>query len=329
MQKGTLEKNIASINSESSINDNKSKLREVFLEPETRCDTYISKESKEAWKIRLDMLEFFEMFCERHELQWCVICGTMLGAIRHKGIIPWDEDLDLAMPRGDFNKFIELMQKDNNSKYVLLDSSNKDFFNFMVKLIHPETTEIDNWYASKHWIIPMGIHLDIHPIDGIPNNPLIAKIIVFIQRVLCNLYWASMDKPPFSGKLPRLLHITSLRHLINRRKLYTLISYVASLYPMKKCKYCGLMPYRWGAWGKYVWTSQWFDNYIDVPFEYLSVKVPSSYNDILTKTYGNWEIPVKGANLHEGSLYVDAKHSYKQVLPEKYARYGYKSKDFE
>lgn len=307
-----------------------SEKRKMFLEPETRCDTYISKEAKEAWKIRLDLLEYLMAFCEKHHLRWCMACGSLLGTIRHKGVIPWDEDLDVAMPRKDFEKLLELMPHDLEYPYFLQDYREKDYFHLLARLRHSETTEIDAWYAMHHWTVNMGIYIDIQPIDGIPDGRFKSRLYKMVMKNLITLYWGSMEKPPFYvNRLILFLKKTKLLRIINRKRLYKRIIKIANHYTIDNCQRCGLMPYRWESWKKYEWPSWCFKEYTEKEFEYLKVKVPTAFDKILTETYGDWHKMVKGASMHDGTFYVDSKHSYKDILPQLYSQYGYTKEDFK
>ena len=91
---------------------NKTIARENFLEPEIRDGVAVSAEMKAAWKVLLDMLEEFIRICEKYDLKYCLDGGTMLGAIRHKGFVPWDDDVDVSLPRADFQRFLAEYSKE-------------------------------------------------------------------------------------------------------------------------------------------------------------------------------------------------------------------------
>ena len=85
--------------------DLKINIPEHFLEKEVRCEYTISRQMKEVWAVCIDLLEEFKRVCRKYQLHYIADFGTLLGAIRHKGFIPWDDDLDVAMPREDYEKF--------------------------------------------------------------------------------------------------------------------------------------------------------------------------------------------------------------------------------
>ena len=74
-------------------------IEDSFFEEEDRCGYLVSQEMKKIWAVELDLLNEFSMVCENHQLKWFVHAGTMLGAIRHKGFIPWDDDIDVVIHR--------------------------------------------------------------------------------------------------------------------------------------------------------------------------------------------------------------------------------------
>ena len=81
---------------------------------------------KELRVIQIELLDFFADFCDKHGLKYWLDCGTMLGAVRHKGFIPWDDDIDLGMPREDYNKFIDLFERENiNPSFMVCSSSRR------------------------------------------------------------------------------------------------------------------------------------------------------------------------------------------------------------
>ena len=107
----------------------------------------------------VEMMGWFHNFCVNHNLRYYAAGGTMLGAIRHKGFIPWDDDIDIVMPRTDYEKLEQLM-KNQVCKRYLLETPNtdaKDFFYTFSKLYDTETTLIEN----TKYKIKRGIYLDI------------------------------------------------------------------------------------------------------------------------------------------------------------------------
>lgn len=113
----------------------------------------------------LDMLKWFDDFCKKNNLQYFSVGGTLLGSVRHQGFIPWDDDIDIAMPRRDYNRLAELMGEKVFDHYVLetQNSSKKDFCYPYYKLYDTNTTLIEHYRKP----LVRGIFLDIFPLDGV------------------------------------------------------------------------------------------------------------------------------------------------------------------
>ena len=88
----------------------KLKLPEGFLEPEERCGYQVTTKLKKIWAVELDLLDQFQKVCAKHNIKYQVFAGTLLGAVRHKGFIPWDDDIDVCMPREDYDKILPLLK---------------------------------------------------------------------------------------------------------------------------------------------------------------------------------------------------------------------------
>jgi len=81
------------------------RLPDGFLQSEYRDGYFVDATMKRVWAVELDLLEQFQNICKRHSLKYYAIGGTLLGAVRHKGFIPWDDDIDVGMPRADYDQF--------------------------------------------------------------------------------------------------------------------------------------------------------------------------------------------------------------------------------
>ena len=140
------------------------RIREDFLKEETICDFFVDIKRKKLWVVQLDMLLEFDSICKKHRLCYYLCGGTLLGAIRHKGFIPWDDDLDVAMPRSDYNKLLQL-SKEFKPPYFLQTPYTDPYYAFShTRLRNMNTTEISTMFAFQP--ICHGIYMDIHPIDN-------------------------------------------------------------------------------------------------------------------------------------------------------------------
>ena len=90
-----------------------------FFEGEERCGYYVSPEMKKVWAVELDLLSEFARVCKKHNLKWWICYGTLLGAVRHKGFIPWDDDVDVVMMRSEYDKLCEVSREEFRHPYSL------------------------------------------------------------------------------------------------------------------------------------------------------------------------------------------------------------------
>ena len=123
----------------------------------------------------LDMLRDFIRICEKYSLCYMLGGGSALGAIRHKGFIPWDDDLDIMMPREDYNKFIKVFKQEMSEQYYLyVPNSEYDVSNTFMKIVKKDTNIIDIYNVKAPFY--QGVWLDIFPIENTPSNKNIRKL---------------------------------------------------------------------------------------------------------------------------------------------------------
>lgn len=139
-------------------------------------------ELREMQKIELDILKYVVKICEKNSLRYFLAGGTLLGAIRHKGFIPWDNDVDISMPRKDYEVLLRLIENDNNSKYrVFYIKNDSDYFYPFAKVC--DTSTVLEEYQVPYKIKDLGLYIDIFPIDGVGNDKEIAqKKVLSIQK---------------------------------------------------------------------------------------------------------------------------------------------------
>ena len=176
---------------------------------------------KEVQMISLDILKDVHNFCVKNDIKYSLSGGTLLGAIRHNGFIPWDDDLDIQMPRKDYNKFINTYTSDNGYKVFSSEIDGcKNTRLRLAKICDMKRTFID--YGYFHWTEEeVGIHIDLEPCDGAPSNVKEAKAFIKELRFL------AVFKDSYSAKFYSWEQIRKFRPI--KRKLYFLIKKILSL----------------------------------------------------------------------------------------------------
>lgn len=303
--------------------ENQTALKNVFLKPETRDGYFISSEMKAAWKEMLDITEEIVRICENHELAYTLAGGTLLGAIRHRGFIPWDDDIDLNMPRRDYDRLLEILPNELKKPYVLQTPvTDPGRCSTFAQIRNPQTTGIDPYWARvERSRFNMGIGVDIFPIDGVPNG-LFAwmRTFLFVNVSQWILKWAY-----FTGRCTKYIAVRKLMAcplawIIGRERLWRIREWGYALNKMEKCKQCGEFSFQPRS-NRTRWSPNCYEKYLTVPFEYLNLKVPVGYDEILTAKYGDWHKPSKFGGYHDEPLILDVTRSYKLVLVE---RFNYK-----
>lgn len=266
----------------------------------------------ELQKISLDIFKVFISICEKYNLKYYLIGGTLLGAVRHKGFIPWDDDIDVGMPREDYEKFSKIAQENllDNLFWQTHITDPASPFSFG-KIRNSDTTFIE--LPIKNFKMNHGIYIDVFPLDNYPSDPkkqkkFIKKKKFYLSMISTNYY---VEKRSFSEKIKTLvkkamLLFTSQKRIMQKKeKLYK--SQTDTL----------LLANNNGYWGqKEIVPADWYGEGVELEFEGLKVKVPDKYDLWLTQVYGDYMQlpPVEKRVSHHGTDVIDTRKSYKEYL---------------
>lgn len=297
-----------------------------FLKPETRCDYFISSEMKSLWQAQLDILKTVDAICRKHGITYCLHNGSLLGAIRHGGFIPWDDDVDIAMPRKEYERFLEIAPKELPAHFFLLNSlTDPEWRSQFSRVTNSNTMCVATVYVQNRVRFNMGISIDIFPLDGVPRSRIRRKFLCFMARME-SLLRRERFRHCRVGMLERMVCWLArpVFDFIGNERLYRWRERLFSRYDMDVTGLCTTAPARWSYCENETWPTEWFKEMVDAPFEYLTVRIPKMAVEVLDHEFGDWHKYVKFASGH-GEVYFDAHRSYKEVLCEKY---GYKKEDF-
>lgn len=282
---------------------------------ETKYGFDITEKRLMVWNIEKELLLYFEKICKEENFEYWAIAGTLLGAVRHSGFIPWDDDIDLVMMRKDYNKLRDLAQKYNNEKYFIQSWKNEENYCWeQIRIRNSNTTAIEvneierkNWKTYNH-----GIFIDIFPLDSVPNNAF--KKIVQIKKLSL---LKKIIQPGVAGVGKRTivkdficLLLMKFTKIVGYEKLYKYREKLSTKYNKKNTKDIGIISNFPNLGDRMIWSRNDFYDSIKLDFDNLKINVPSGYKNILAKQYGDWKKYKYGGSLHEGMLF-DVENSYK------------------
>lgn len=135
---------------------------EKFLKEEIRCDFLVDQKRKKIWSVELHLLEEFDRICQKYGLKYWAAFGTLLGAVRHNGFIPWDDDLDVVMMRPDYEKFRSVVQSELPEYYFFQDTFTDVIAFTFSKIRDSRTTAYESKFTDD---ANQGIYIDIFPLD--------------------------------------------------------------------------------------------------------------------------------------------------------------------
>ena len=246
---------------------------------------------EESKKIELDILLAIADFCDKNNLTYFLAYGTLIGAIRHKGFIPWDDDIDIQMPREDYNTFVSTFEHEY-LKAISPDTpmSNHSF----VKVIDTRTVKIEP--CLKYSAGFLGIDVDIFPIDGAPDNEdeynkWYDKLFDLYNEFCISIQCFSISNIKHSIKL---MILKLLRHGSKKTSFYLEeAKKLHELYPYQQCEYVASVESCFNSRKNRV-PKKYFSESVDVEFEGHIFHAPICYDKILRTIYGDYmQLPPK------------------------------------
>ena len=252
--------------------------------------------------VELNLARIFSEICERHHLRYYMVGGTMLGAIRHKGFIPWDDDMDVGMPRPDYERFLEIVRSELPVGYSFLNYKQDDEYLRYFSRIVDNNVEVYN--ASNSDTIIENAWLDIFPFDGMPPTAPGRALHFWHLTAWRFFYHASCFKqlvnlnrpgrPKYQQMLINFIQKTGLGSGLDTKKLMARIERLLMKYPYDRATHMV------SFFGAYM-TREIVDKKLlgegkKYPFETLMLNGPEQYDAFLTHFFGDYMTPPKDAD---------------------------------
>ena len=289
-------------------------LPETFYESETRNNYTISKEMKAVWAVSIDLAQKLIEVCKKHNLKCFMDSGTLLGAVRHKGFIPWDDDIDFAMLRKDYDKLVSVAKDEFKEPYFFQTVySDDDYYRGHAQLRRTDTTslsmsEIGHGYCK-------GIDVDIFVLDGYIENPVrrfFHRTYTMLLKKSIRGYLSKKWENKSVGKKIIASLSKALYKMVDYRKAFEHYENMFRKIDADKCERVSVSAYRYST-HKRIRLRRSYDEMVDMAFEGLMFPAPNDTDDALRCYFGSdYMTPQKLPTAH-GKKYMDANMPYQEA----------------
>lgn len=283
-------------------------MSDSFFEDEVREGFFVTSMMKRYWAAQLKVLKEFATICDRHNLKWFADYGTLIGAVRHAGYVPWDDDLDVSMLRKDWDKFFEVAASELPSGYKILTlDSEPEYTEFTGRIVNCSIIDASEEHLADYYGCPYTVGIDIFPLDNVYDDPELeedrkGRAKELIQR--CSSVKSSGEKNKYMREIARI-HTECKDDNSSRVAMMTLFL----------------------TRNDHVFPREFFENYVELPFENCRVKASPQFLKMLRIEYKNFMRIVKNGGEHDYPVYSEQEDMLREKIGHNPYRYTFDSNE--
>ena len=265
--------------------------------------------------VELDLLLEFDRVCKKLNLEYFLSSGTLLGAVRHSGFIPWDDDVDVMMFRKDYEKLLKLAPNEFAPQYFLQTQTTDMEFPFpFAKLRDSMTTLIEEQLSGLD--INHGIYIDIFPLDGVPTNESLRKLGWIPISIIGYLSLSKTVRRDSPHKLAIIFKILNSIIHVKARTLLKIYTSLCRLCDAEKTKYVAFSSWPDYPFNRIIYKKSIFERTVMLRFHGHFFPAPSGYDDLLKQIYGDYMVlpPEEKRLSNHRYILIDANKPYQEYI---------------
>ncbi|RKM60395.1 hypothetical protein D6855_06655 [Butyrivibrio sp. CB08] len=305
-----------------------------FFCDEIRDGFFVSETMKRFWAAQLVVLSEIDKVCKRHNINWYADSGTMLGAVRHKGFIPWDDDVDIAMFRDDYKRFLGYARNELPKGYRILSSEDEECENPFGRVVNGKQVVFSHERLGAFFGCPFVAGIDVFPIDRIyekmsdeedrmDRGNLVLSTIVGVKE-------EKLTDEELNQKIAQIEEANNT--VIDKSdilmSLIVLFERIAQEANNENANEIAVMT-EWLGRGSYVYEKKDYEDWTELPFETTKVRVPSRYRKVLKGCYGDYMVAVRGGAIHEYPVYRQQEEVFRDTLDNDPGRFFFKKENYD
>lgn len=262
-------------------------MKQDFLKEEIRSGFLVTEKRKKIWAVELQLLEKFDEVCKKHNIQYFAGYGTLLGAVRHQGFIPWDDDIDVVMFRDEYEKLLKIGKEEFTEPFYFQNAHTDNMPEVFSKLRDSRTTAIEHPDRPD---LNQGIFIDIFPLDDAYEKDSAEQKIVEVQKII----YLTIIKPDYMREVVS----EGIQTIVSEDIILDLLDLPLSE-RMKEFETFNLTHFGKTDYVNLVTEEilqrtsgirrEWFQETVYLPFEQTMVPVPAGYEKVLECMYGDWK----------------------------------------
>lgn len=282
-----------------------------YLNGEIRDGFYVESTMKKAWAAEIEVLNEVDRICRQYDIQYFADWGTLLGTIRHKGFVPWDDDMDITMKREDYTRFCQIVRQEQGELEIINFHTDPEWKDMLSRVINGRSVNYTEEHLRKYHGFPYVAGLDIFPLDYVApteeEDKLQCSMISIVEAFSANIRNNTATPEEIEQTTKDIEQMCGVK-FNNLEPLATQLlklgERLSMMYTDEESQAVALMGDHAGPRPLDVYPKEYYSESIYMPFEYTTIPVPVGYEKILIQKYGeNYMIPYLGGTNHEYPFY--------------------------